>query len=61
MKLSSGLQAAEPPASFKHLPKEERQAIFEIISATLPNLPVGWKRRSEVTKKTGPHGPAFWQ
>ena len=44
MKLSSGLQAAEPPASFKHLPKEERQSIFEIISATLPNLPVGWKK-----------------
>lgn len=44
LKLAAGLQAAEPPASFKHLPKEERQAIFEIISATLPNLPVGWKK-----------------
>ena len=42
LRLSSGLRAFPPSPSFGHLPDDERAAIHEILSATLPNLPVGW-------------------
>lgn len=35
-RILNGLTAAEPPAEFRHLPREERQAIVEIVSATVP-------------------------
>ena len=42
LRLSSGLRAFPPSPSFGHLPDDERAAIHEILSATLPNLPAGW-------------------
>jgi hypothetical protein len=42
LRLSSGLRAFPPTPSFGHLPDDERAAIHEILSATLPNLPAGW-------------------
>ncbi|PAZ06489.1 MAG: hypothetical protein CAK86_02370 [Opitutia bacterium AMD-G1] len=42
LRLSSGLRAFPPSPSFGHLPDDERTAIHEILSATLPNLPAGW-------------------
>lgn len=41
-RLAAGLQAAEPTDEFKHLPADERKAIYEIIKATLPDLPKEW-------------------
>ena len=35
-------RAFPPSPSFGHLPDDERAAIHEILSATLPNLPAGW-------------------
>jgi hypothetical protein len=42
LRLSAGLRAFPPSPSFGHLPDDERAAIHEILSATLPNLPAGW-------------------
>ncbi len=41
-RLSVGLRAAQPAPEFAHLPAEERQAIHEILTATLPGLPADW-------------------
>ncbi|MEY3852036.1 MAG: hypothetical protein RI910_1016, partial [Verrucomicrobiota bacterium] len=42
LRLSAGLRAFPPSPSFGHLPDDERAAIHEILSVTLPNLPAGW-------------------
>ncbi len=42
LRLSSGLRAFPPSPAFGHLADDERVAIHEILSATLPNLPAGW-------------------
>jgi len=42
LRLSSGLRAFPPSPSFGHLADAERVAIHEILTATLPDLPVGW-------------------
>ncbi|MEN9652673.1 MAG: hypothetical protein RL303_393 [Verrucomicrobiota bacterium] len=44
LRLSAGLRAYPPGPGFGHLPEAERQAIHEILSATLPGLPEGWGR-----------------
>ena len=44
LRLSSGLRAFPPSPSFGHLADEERVAIHEILTQTLPNLPAGWGR-----------------
>lgn len=44
-RLDNGLRAAQPTAEFAHLPAEERRAIHEILTATLPDLPVGWGKQ----------------
>jgi hypothetical protein len=41
-RLSVGLRAAQPAPEFAHLPADERQAIHEILTATLPELPADW-------------------
>lgn len=41
-RLSAGLLAANPPPEFAHLPVDERRAIHEILTATLPGLPADW-------------------
>lgn len=41
-RLSVGLLAAEPAPEFTHLPADERKAIHEILTATLPGLPADW-------------------
>jgi hypothetical protein len=41
-RLSVGLRAAQPAPEFAHLPADERQAIHEILTATLPGLPADW-------------------
>jgi hypothetical protein len=41
-RLSVGLLAAEPAPEFAHLPADERKAIHEILTATLPGLPADW-------------------
>jgi hypothetical protein len=41
-RLSVGLRAAQPAQEFAHLPADERQAIHEILTATLPELPADW-------------------
>ncbi len=41
-RLSVGLLAAEPAPEFAHLPVDERKAIHEILTATLPGLPADW-------------------
>ncbi len=41
-RLSVGLRAANPAPEFAHLPADERQAIHEILTATLPDLPADW-------------------
>ena len=42
LRLSSGLRAFPPSPSFGHLADDERVAIHEILTATLPDLPAGW-------------------
>ena len=42
LRLSSGLRAFPPSPSFGHLADDERVAIHEILTQTLPDLPVGW-------------------
>lgn len=42
-KLGEILLPAEPPARFRHLPVEERQAIREILAATEPALAAEWR------------------
>ena len=42
LRLSSGLRAFPPSPSFGHLADDERVAIHEILTATLPDLPKGW-------------------
>ena len=42
LRLSSGLRAFPPSPSFGHLAEDERVAIHEILTATLPDLPKGW-------------------
>ena len=44
LRLSAGLRAFPPSPSFGHLSQEERVAIHEILTATLPDLPKGWGR-----------------
>ncbi|MEY4271627.1 MAG: hypothetical protein RL250_493 [Verrucomicrobiota bacterium] len=41
-RLSVGLLAAAPGPEFAHLPADERKAIHEILTATLPDLPADW-------------------
>ena len=41
-RLSVGLLAATPAPEFAHLPADERKAIHEILTATLPDLPADW-------------------
>jgi len=42
LRLSSGLRAFPPSPAFGHLADDERVAIHEILTATLPALPAGW-------------------
>ena len=42
LRLSSGLRAFPPSPSFGHLTDDERVAIHEILTQTMPNLPAGW-------------------
>jgi len=42
LRLSSGLRAFPPSPSFGHLADDERVAIHEILTQTLPDLPAGW-------------------
>jgi hypothetical protein len=42
LRLSSGLRAFPPSPAFGHLSDDERVAIHEILTATLPDLPKGW-------------------
>jgi len=42
LRLSSGLRAFPPSPAFGHLAQDERVAIHEILTATLPDLPAGW-------------------
>mgnify|MGYP003333038680 CR=1 FL=1 len=42
LRLSSGLRAFPPSPSFGHLAEDERVAIHEILTQTLPDLPAGW-------------------
>ena len=42
LRLSSGLRAFPPSPSFGHLADEERVAIHEILTQTMPDLPAGW-------------------
>jgi hypothetical protein len=42
LRLSSGLRAFPPSPAFGHLADDERVAIHEILTATLPNLPADW-------------------
>ena len=42
LRLSSGLRAFPPSPSFGHLTDDERIAIHEILTQTMPNLPAGW-------------------
>ena len=42
LRLSSGLRAFPPSPSFGHLADDERAAIHEILTQTLPDLPAGW-------------------
>jgi len=42
LRLSAGLRAFPPAPAFGHLGQDERVAIHEILTATLPDLPAGW-------------------
>jgi hypothetical protein len=42
VRLSAGLRAFPPAPAFGHLADDERVAIHEILTATLPDLPAGW-------------------
>lgn len=42
LRLSAGLRAYPPSPAFGHLAEDERVAIHEILTATLPDLPKGW-------------------
>ena len=42
VRLSAGLRAFPPAPAFGHLADDERIAIHEILTATLPDLPAGW-------------------
>lgn len=42
-RLYAGLTAETPPADFRHLPLDERQAIVKIVRATKCDLPPGWR------------------
>ena len=42
LRLSSGLRAFPPAPGFGHLADDERIAIHEILTQTLPDLPAGW-------------------
>ncbi len=42
LRLSSGLRAFPQSPSFGHLTDDERAAIHEILTATMPDLPAGW-------------------
>ena len=44
-RLASVLRAEQTPAEYAYLPAAERQAIDEILTATLPDLPAGWRRK----------------
>ena len=42
LRLDAGLRAFPPSPTFGHLAQDERRAIHEILTATLPDLPKGW-------------------
>ncbi len=42
LRLSAGLRAFPPAPGFGHLADDERIAIHEILTQTLPDLPAGW-------------------
>ena len=44
-RLDNGLRTEKPTAEFAHIPVEERRAIHEILTATLPNLPPSWGKQ----------------
>lgn len=44
-RLAAILQAESPPAEYAYLPAPERRAIYEILTATLPDLPAGWRQK----------------
>jgi hypothetical protein len=44
-RLGAILRAEQPPKDYAFLPAAERQAIAEIITATLPDLPPAWRQK----------------
>jgi hypothetical protein len=42
LRLDAGLRAFPPAPAFGHLAQDERVAIHEILTQTLPDLPAGW-------------------
>jgi len=44
-RLATILRAEAPPADYAYLPAAERQAIAEILTATLPDLPASWRQK----------------
>jgi hypothetical protein len=42
-RLAAILRAEAPAPEYAYLPAPERQAIYEILTATLPDLPAGWR------------------
>lgn len=42
LRLDAGLRAFPPAPAFGHLAQDERRAIHEILTATLPDLPARW-------------------
>jgi hypothetical protein len=44
-RLASILRAEQPPKDYAYLPAAERQAIAEILTATLPDLPASWRQK----------------
>ena len=44
-RLMAVLRAEQPAPEYAYLPAAERQAIYEILTATLPDLPAGWRTK----------------
>ena len=44
-RLAAVLRAEQPAPEYAYLPAAERQAIYEILTATLPDLPAGWRTK----------------
>jgi hypothetical protein len=44
-RLAAVLRAEAPAPEYAYLPAAERQAIYEILTATLPDLPAGWRTK----------------